>query len=168
MEAPYDLSEFRYRNILVVDDEPAMHQMFTCCLQPGAAEEEPSYSHDGEVLVDTPKVINDFNVYSALSGEEGLSLCKAQSKGNSPIQLAFVDMRMKGWDGIETIQHMMDNDPRMSFVIITGFPDDTREKAGQRLGAAPIQIFGKPVKLEELYNTAYAMTKRWNRLHGDN
>lgn len=168
MEDLHDLSSLRYRNVLIVDDEPSMHMMFDTCLQPDQDDDEPAYDTDGEILVGTKKAIYNFNVHSAYSGEEALSVCKTQANYNAPIQMAFVDMRMSGWDGIETIQQIMEFDPRMSFVIITGFPDDTRDKVEQRLGAAPLQIFPKPTNLQELYQSAYLLTSRWNRLHGDN
>ncbi|MBK1879828.1 response regulator transcription factor [Pelagicoccus mobilis] len=168
METPYDLSAFRHRNILIVDDEPAMHQMFSTCLHPEIEDDSYSLSDDGEILVDSRKAIYNFNVFTAESGEQGLEICKAQAKRNAPIQLAFVDMRMKGWDGVETVKNIMEHDPRITFIIITGFPDDTREQVAERIGAAQLQVFPKPTKLEEIYQSAYSMTKRWNRLHGDN
>lgn len=168
METPYDLSSLRYRNVLIVDDEPSIHMMFATCLSPEEVDDGIDYDSDGEILVGSKKAIYNFNVHSAFSGEEALSACKTQANYNAPIQMAFVDMRMSGWDGIETIKQIMEFDPRMSFVIITGFPDDTRDKVEERLGAAPLQIFPKPVQLEELYQSAYMLTKRWNRLHAEN
>lgn len=165
--ALHDLSGLSYRNVLVVDDEPAIHQMFSACLQPDQGEATLTSDRDGDILVDAPKHIYDFHVHAALSGEEALSLCKRRAALKSPIQLAFVDMRMRGWDGIDTILNLREFDPRLNFVLVTGFPEPTRQQAEERLGAAPLQIFPKPVKLEEIYNTAFALVKRWNRLHGD-
>ncbi len=167
MKMPHDLSAFRYRNILIVDDEPAMHLMFETCLRPDDSDSEVTTDANGDVIVDTRKAIYNFNVHCACSGEEALSLTKSLVHRNIPIQTAFVDMRMSGWDGIETIHQLMEFDHRMSFAIITGFPDDTRNKVGERLGAAPLQIFSKPADLEALYENAYQMTARWNRLHAD-
>ncbi len=167
MDTPHDLSALRYRNILIVDDEPTMHLMFETCLRPDTSDEEVSTNANGDVMIDSKRAIYNFNVHSALSGEDSISVAKTQANYNAPIQLAFVDMRMSGWDGIETIQNLMDFDHRMSFVIITGFPEDTRNQVEERLGAAPLQIFPKPTKLDELYQTAYQMTSRWNRLHAD-
>lgn len=168
MNSPHDLSALRYRNVLIVDDEPSMHMMFATCLCPDKEEADLSYAADGDILVDAKKEVYNFNVLSAYTGEEALSICKTQANYKSPVQTAFVDMRMKGWDGIDTIQHIMEFDPRMSFVIVTGFPEDTRDQVEQRLGAAPLQIFPKPTKLPELYQSAYMLTTRWNRLHADN
>lgn len=167
MEKPHDLTSLRYRNVLIVDDEPSIHMMFATCLCPDQGDEETAYDNDGEILVGSKRAIYNFNVHSAYSGEEALGACKTQANYKAPIQMAFVDMRMSGWDGIETIKQIMEFDPRMSFVIITGFPDDTRDKVEQRLGAAPLQIFPKPVELDKLYQSAYMLTKRWNRLHAD-
>ncbi|MDQ8185198.1 response regulator [Pelagicoccus sp. SDUM812002] len=168
MKSLHDLTSLRYRNVLIIDDEPAIHQMFSTCLQPDSDQEETSLSTAGEQMVDIKKRIYNFIVHSALSGEEALELCKTQRKYNAPIQMAFVDMRMKGWNGVETIKQLLDFDHRMNFVIMTGFPDDTRDKVEEHLGAAPLQIFAKPTNLEQIYDAAYSLTSRWNRLHGDN
>ncbi len=166
MDFPRDLSNFRYRNILLIDDEPAIHEVYATYLRPDT-ESQNTNVENGQTVVDSKRVVYNFNLYDAYDGEEALRICKNQTKRNFPLQMAFVDMRMKGWDGIETVRQLHDFDPRMSFVIVTGFPQDTQQQVEERLGAAALQILAKPVSMEELYGAAYSLTGRWNRLHGD-
>jgi len=166
MEMPCDLAAFSHRNILVVDDEPSIHEMYRCFLQP-KEESRYSVSDDGEVMVDSKKAVYNFNVFCVDSGQQALDACKTQGRRKAPIQMAFVDMRMPGWDGVETVKHLMEYDPRITFVIVTGVPDEAWDEIERRIGAARIQVIGKPSKGEEIYRTAYLMTKSWNRLHDD-
>lgn len=161
-----NLSEFRLRNILIVDDEKAVHEMYTNVLRP--LDEPPTeLDADGEPVVTESADHFNFGVFNAHNGQEALGIAKAQEARHRPVQMAFVDMRMPGWDGIVTIGKLHELDPRMSFVIVTGFPADAHKELADRLGAMPIRVIGKPFELVEIYEAAYQLVARWNRLHGD-
>ena len=165
MPYPEDLSPLQNRRILVIDDEKAMHEMFTSLFQPGEPETEKQLDSEGNILVSAPKKIYNFDLHFATSGEEGLSLAKALQQQHAPAQLAFVDMKLPKWDGIRTIEELYNFDPRMSFIMVTGFPDRAREAVAERLGAMPLQVFPKPFDFAQLYQSAHGLVKRWNRLH---
>lgn len=161
MRALFDLSEFQHKNVLIIDDEPAMHHLFTSFLHPEEyCEEERLKSETNEVAQYNFQVLNAFN------GEYGLDICEKQADRDDPIQIAFVDMRMNGWDGVETIENLRAHDPRISFVIVTGYPEIAQQEIESRLGKdGPFKILAKPAKLNDIYETAYELTERWNKLH---
>src|SRR5580765_849235 len=105
--------EQSYR-VLVIDDNPAIHDDFRKILQP---EDEAAIEAAraratlfGVQSQDQPKPV--FEVITATQGNEGLArLVEARNEGK-PFALAFVDVRMPpGWDGVETIQHLWQEDP---------------------------------------------------------
>lgn len=162
MRTPNDLSEFQHKNVLIIDDEPSMHHLFTTFLHP---EEYCDTAAEAEAPIDANY---NFEVLNAFNGEYGLEICAKQNEREAPIQTAFVDMSMNGWDGVETIKNLRKFDPRISFVIVTGFPEIAQREIESRLGdIESFKILPKPAKLKEIYETAYTLTKRWNQLHAD-
>lgn len=167
MDFTQDLSAFPLRNVLIIDDEQAIHTLYQTALQPDTGDASSDHRDSAEPADVSVRPIVNFTLHHALSGEEGLRICQNLDARRTPPQLAFVDMRMKDWDGVETIQQLRNFDPRLSFVVVTGFPDHALEEVGRRLGAVPIQVFAKPVPCEQLYQTTFSLVSRWNRLHGD-
>ncbi len=89
-------------------------------------------------------------------------VCQAVEKGR-PYCVAIVDMRMPpGWDGAETITHLLDEDPDLQIIICTAFSDyswaETLQKLGHRLG---LLVLKKPFDNVELRQMAHALAEKW-------
>lgn len=167
MDAPFrDLSSLKFRNVLIVDDQPEIHEMYQHALAP-EPEPEPSIDARGDIVIEPAKESFNFALHSALSGPEALERVKHQEARRSPIQLAFIDMKMSEWNGVETIRQLNNFDPRISFVIVTGFPQAAQEELMTQLGAVAFRILPKPFDLAEIYEISYSLVSRWNRLHVD-
>jgi signal transduction histidine kinase len=77
--------------------------------------------------------------------------------------VAIVDMRMPpGWDGVETITHLLEEDPDLQIIICTAFSDyswsETLEKLGHRVG---LLVLKKPFDNVELRQMAHALAEKW-------
>jgi DNA-binding NtrC family response regulator len=84
-----------------------------------------------------------YDVATAESGETALE--KQQS---SPVDIALVDFRLPGIDGLETIRRMGRISAQTVTIIMTGFPTLDSSISALRLGASDYII--KPFKLEEV------------------
>jgi two-component system NtrC family sensor kinase len=151
------------RRILIIDDNAEIHSDIRKILgagKPAAALDELEADLFGsEARPDGPIIELD----SAYQGREGFELvCKAVEEGR-PYCVAIVDMRMPpGWDGVETIGHLVEEDPELQIIICTAFSDyswsETLEKLGHRVG---LLVLKKPFDNVELRQMAYALADKW-------
>ena len=61
----------------------------------------------------------DYEVIQAANGKEALLLLKSESEN---IDLAIVDIKMPGIDGIEVLQKIKANYPNIEVVMVSGMP----------------------------------------------
>jgi two-component system response regulator AtoC len=94
-------------NILVVDDEPAMRA--------GMAR----------VLAE-----QGYQVLTAASGHEALGMMASR-----PVNLAILDMKMPGMDGVELLKTIGRDHPGTRVIMVTGYPDVEAAVACIKLGA---------------------------------
>src|SRR5438128_1372456 len=129
------------RRILIIDDNAAIHEDFRKVLCPvkqsGAGLDELEDSLFGESVTPTgeahPHV--EYELDSALQGEEGLAKLKKAIADGRPYAMAFVDMRMPpGWDGVQTIQQLWKVDRSLQIAICTAYTDYSPDQIPSALG----------------------------------
>jgi len=76
-------------------------------------------------------------VITAKDGSEGLRLVKERD-----FDLVFLDLKMPGMDGAEIFRQIKTIKPRLSVVIITGYPES--DMMSRALAHAPFGIMKKP------------------------
>ena len=112
------------RRILIIDDNEAIHADFRKILsvRPSSSRlagakaalfgEQPAQSAQP-----------DFDIDSALQGQDALAMVQAAFAGGKPFMVAFVDMRMPpGWDGLQTIQRLWEADPDIRLLFVRHIP----------------------------------------------
>ncbi|MBN1900881.1 response regulator [Candidatus Sumerlaeota bacterium] len=109
-----------FLNILLVDDEEIVHKTL------------PDYLQD-----------LGHSVYSAYDGYSALEILKIRD-----FDLALVDIRMPGIDGITLLEKIPEISPDMPVVMITGHGSMESVIEALRLGAT--DFITKPIKLLEL------------------
>ena len=106
-----------------------------------------------------------FDLTFASQGQEGYNLAKEARERGEPFQLAFVDMRMPpGWDGLQTIQAIMQIDSDMQFIISTAYSDFTWAETMERLGFEEtdrVLILKKPFDPSEVWQMAISLSEKW-------
>jgi CheY-like chemotaxis protein len=157
--------EFAHRRILLIDDNPAIHEDFGKIFGPGL-QSASAVAESGAALFGEPVdavVAPLFQLESAFQGEEGLRcVCRAREE-NRPYAMAFVDMRMPpGWDGIETANRIWEHDPDIQIVVCTAYSDHTWEEIREKLGRTDrLIILRKPFDNIEVLQLADALTEKW-------
>ena len=162
-----DLPE-RNRRILLVDDNPTIHDDFR---RTSTADQAPHRSRrrrptvffgPAEAAVKAPE--SAFEIDSALQGQEALALVTAARAAGRPYALAFVDMRMPpGWDGLTTIVKLWEVDPDLQVVICTAYSDRSWDEIRAQLPASERWlVLKKPFDKIEAVQLANALTEKWH------
>ena len=152
------------RRILVVDDNPAIHQDFRKILCPQMVN--PALETDLVGLfggLDAAKTEPSFELDFASQGQEALEMARGAVEAGRPYQMAFVDVRMPpGWDGIETIARIWEVDPGLQVAICTAFSDYSWDQMAAKLSQADkFVILKKPFDVIEVMQLANAFTEKW-------
>lgn len=110
-------------SILVVDDESSIRESFSLILE------------------------SDYNIISAGSGAAALKQASSQK-----IDLIFLDIRMPGMDGIETLTHLKKITPNSEVIMVTAVADVQKAAQAIRYGARDYIV--KPFDVEVIINLA--------------
>lgn len=150
------MDELNGYRMLVIDDNPAIHEDFRKILNPSNAEIEEKLTEIYATLFSaaetnqnhTPSLMPNFIIDSAYQGMEGLELVNKAVRENNPYAVLFVDIRMPpGWDGIETIKHIWEKDEAIQTVICTAYSDYSWTDIINYLGQSDrLLILKKPLR----------------------
>jgi len=115
--------------ILVTDDERSIRESFTLILE------------------------GKYRVVTAASGEGALKAVADQK-----IDLAFLDIRMPGLDGLETLKRLKELDPEVDVIMVTAVNDVQKASEAIKLGARDYLI--KPFDVEAIHKMTAAVLAR--------
>lgn len=154
------------RRILVVDDNPAIHEDFRKIL-PSGAQDSPELLAAELLLLGEPQTASarpTFEIDTALQGQEGVERARQALAEGRPYAMAFIDMRMPpGWDGLETIQHLWEVDPHVQVVICSAHADyDWTEVVARLDHSDKLLVIKKPFEAIEVLQSANALTRKWD------
>jgi CheY-like chemotaxis protein len=124
------------RRILIVDDNEDIHDDFRRILQPRVANTDLD-TLEAMLLGEAPAVPQPptFELTSAYQGAEALAKVRKVLEDGTPYALAFIDMRMPpGWDGVETLSRIWQEDQRLQAVICSAYSDFSWESVSARFG----------------------------------
>ncbi len=153
------------KRILIVDDNPAIHEDFKKILAPAQSNDELDALESslfGESRPKTPQEV--YVVDSAFQGQEALEMVRQSVHDANRYALAFIDMRMPpGWDGMETIEKIWQVDADIQIVLCTAYSDYSWDEINNRFGAADrLLILKKPYDTIEVCQLASALSKKWH------
>jgi DNA-binding NtrC family response regulator len=114
-------------SILIVDDELSIRESFTIILG------------------------QEFNVITSASGEAALKKIIDEK-----VDLVFLDVRMSGISGIDTLKRMKEIDPEIPVIMVTAVNDVGHAGAAIKLGARDYVV--KPFDVQDILNKARAIT----------
>jgi signal transduction histidine kinase/CheY-like chemotaxis protein len=158
--------------VLVIDDEEMVRDNIEEILVPRkASSASDSVNQAASILFDTAKPViaprgrnmPDFTVHKAANGMEGLEMVKTAMAEGKPYAVIFLDMRMPGWDGLETAMEIRKYDSQAEIIFVTAFSDrsieEIVERAGQNVG-----YHCKPYASEEIVQLATKAVSDYSKL----
>jgi len=156
--------ETKNRRILLIDDNPSIHEDFKKILAASADDQSLDSLHSD--LFGGPgaaPALDSFTVDSAFQGQEGLERVRAALAAGQPYAMAFVDVRMPpGWDGIETIARIWQECPDLQVVVCTAYSDYSWDEMLAKLGHSDrLVILKKPFDNIEVLQLAHTLTVKW-------
>ena len=156
------------RHILVVDDNKVIHDDFLKILQPQVEPDVVSRTRAalfGESSHVTRR--DSYQVDCVDQGEGAVMLARRACEEGQPYAVAFVDMRMPpGWDGLETIERLWEEDTELQVVICTAISDRPWEEITERIGQNDkLLILQKPFNSIEVLQLATALCRKWDLAH---
>ena len=154
------------RRILLVDDNPAIHEDFRKVLLDSQVRNDALDDAEAMLFEEKPRAKHQsarFTIDSAFQGQEALKKVQEAIAAGEPYALAFMDVRMPpGWDGIETIWRLWQEDPSLQIVVCTAFSDYSWEAMTEKLGISDnLVLLKKPFDSAEVLQVAHALTKKW-------
>jgi PAS domain S-box-containing protein len=152
--------------ILIIDDNPSIHDDFRKILGPADATLAKELDADEAALFgDTADASRpwSFQLESAFQGQEGLEKVRTAVAKGEPYAVAFVDVRMPpGWDGIETITRIWKEFPDLQIVICTAYSDYSWDEISKSVGSTDqMLVLKKPFDNVEVLQMAHALAKKW-------
>jgi len=104
---------------------------------------------DNEIRYSLSRVFSSrgYQVTEAASGEQGIALVK-----KDPPSLVFLDIRMGGMGGIETLQHLRSASPRLLIVLMTAF--GTAQTAIEAMKYGAFDYIMKPFDPQKVLDVA--------------
>lgn len=152
--------------ILVVDDNPAIHQDFDKILRPRLDSASSLDDLAAQLFKVTPQARRhpEVQLSFASSGEEALAAVQAGLSRGEPFAMAFMDVQMPpGWNGVETVLRLWETDPDLLVVFCTAYSDYSWSDLAERLGHSDkFLILKKPFEAIEVTQLAVAMLSKWS------
>ncbi len=151
--------------ILIVDDNPSIHEDFRKILRPnelGEAELSKAglelFGHDAAVR----HLDLSFDLAGAMQEQEALEMVRQAQAEGRPFSLALMDVRVPpGWDRIETAARIWEVDPSIQIVICTAHSDYSLAEIVVRVGRSDgFVLLKKPINLVEVQQLA-AASEKW-------
>jgi signal transduction histidine kinase len=154
------------RRILIVDDNPAIHNDFRAILA-GPPSGDAEIDADAAALFGPGRpaeIATDFEIASAHQGEEALEMVLHAHQIGRPYAMVFVDMRMPpGWDGLTTISRLWEVDNAIQTVICTAYSDRRWSEIQSTLTRPDgWLVLKKPFDKIEVLQLAHALTEKWS------
>lgn len=155
--------------VLVIDDNPAIHEDFAKIFSASGhankelvAVEEALFG-EADATESSSAALPLFQIDTALQGLEGIERVKQARLENAPYAVAFIDIRMPpGLDGLETTARIWQEDADVQVVICTAYSDYTWAEILGKLGRSDrLMILKKPFDNIEVLQLATALTEKW-------
>ncbi|QNR24374.1 hybrid sensor histidine kinase/response regulator [Croceimicrobium hydrocarbonivorans] len=159
--------------VLIIDDEEMVRDNIEEILIPQRKEKNKKVDDALDLLFDEeekpekPVVDNkqfpDFRVDKAYNGQIGLEKVSEAVENGDPYAVIFLDMRMPGWDGLETAKRIRLVDGKVEIIIVTAYSDHSIDQIVKEAGRN-VGYHVKPYNSEEILQLATKAVNDYNKL----
>ena len=156
--------------ILIVDDEPALHDSYRIAFgaRPAGTGDAALADLAADLFGDegttpAPDAAPQFACDHFMQGLDAVTAVERAIADGNPYAVAFIDVRMPpGIDGKETATRIRALDPDINLVIVTGYSDFSPIEISKAAGPLDkIFYIAKPFEVNEVVQTASALASRW-------
>ncbi len=153
--------------ILIVDDNAAIHRDFQKVLS-GKKSDGALAALESELFGRSAAAgpHKEYLLSFAESGQSALSLVQHAGKVRKPFSMAFVDMRMPGWDGIETTTQLLRVQPTLEVAICSAYMDYSWHDVLQRVQRTGLRLLRKPWTSGEVLAVVHELCARSSSARG--
>ena len=151
--------------LIIVDDNSEVLNDFRKVLCPASAASDLS-SMEAELFgapSSTVTARTSYDVTFATSGRQALEAVMHALRLRRPYAGAIVDMRMPGWNGVETIQHLREKQRDLPVAICSAFMDYSWQEVIAELNDPGIRLLHKPWSTLEALETVSELLSRARR-----
>jgi CheY-like chemotaxis protein len=151
------------QRILVVDDDLAIHRVIEKVLTMGLRRVAPApseFEHDAQAGARAAASVSPYALTFASSGQEALTLASRAQVEGAPFGVALVDMRLPGWDGIETLTRLYRIEPQLQVAICSGYMDYSWQETLERLQRPSLRQLRKPWTSGQLLAMVQELSQR--------
>ena len=150
--------------VLIVDDQPEIHDDFTEMLCSGIAITPDDELTAAFVREQEGNYLPEFELLHANNGEEACEIIRGGRESNSPIAVAYIDIRMPpGIDGIETVRRVREFDRDIEIVIMTAYTDRSLPEIVSDMELLHKLLYiRKPFTHEEIQQITLSLVGKWN------
>ncbi|MGA1824950.1 MAG: response regulator [bacterium] len=163
--------EERTHRILIVDDNPSIHEDIKKILMPSLSTKneeirklEDELFGENETKITAESTMITYDIADAYQGEEAIEIIEKAEVEGVQFSLVFMDVRMPpGIDGIQTIKRIWKNHPHIEVVICTAYSDYSWDQILEEFGQTDHLLFmKKPFDGIAVKQTALALTTKWD------
>ena len=156
--------EYANTRVLIVDDQPEIHddfsEMLTAGLRGTSADDlAAAFTREPDKAFLPP-----FELLHASGGGEACHMVRAAGDADRPIAVAYVDVRMPpGIDGVETTRRLREIDPDIEIVIMTAYTDKSLSEIVRGMTSLHKLLYiRKPFSREEIQQITLSLVGKWN------
>jgi len=133
------------QRILIVDDNTAIHRDFQKILVGSVNRVDIADLERDLFGASSPRSgTTQYSLSCAENGQAALDLVKRAMQQGQPFSMAFVDMRMPGWDGLETLTQLFRVQPDLQVAICSAYMDYSWHDVLSRLNRPGLRLLRKP------------------------
>ena len=148
----------------MVDDNIAIHRDFQKILGSGESLAElEDLEQDLFGVNASARPAKQYALAYAESGQDALKLVQRACQLARPFAMAFVDMRMPGWDGIETISQLLRVQADLQVAICSAYMDYSWHEVISRLNRPGLRLLRKPWTSGEVLAMVHELCGRAGR-----
>jgi len=151
--------------ILIVDDEPAMHDSYARSFARGgdAGLDAMAAELFGDDATPAAEEEADYRLTHCHQGLDAVAEVERALAAGDPYAVAFIDVRMPpGIDGRETARRIRALDADVNLCIVTGYSDFSPIEIAKVAGPIDKLFYiAKPFEVAEIQQTAAALAGRW-------
>ncbi|MEO1448174.1 MAG: hybrid sensor histidine kinase/response regulator [Bacteroidota bacterium] len=156
--------------ILIIDDEEVIRDSVRAILMPAQRQSAHLDQAAFDLFGDTKPLVKPanqalpaFELDEAPNGRAGLEKVRQGLENDQPYSVILLDMRMPGWDGLETCKKIREVDPLVQIFFVTAFSDQPLEEI-IKVAGSDVGYLCKPFASEEITQIAVKGIYDWNRL----